>query len=129
MKNTLSIQIFNCIVDGKDGTLRTDTGLGSLLPTTGYFVGGVGKPLVFDSREDANTPDALARIAAFIDAQCAEYIGWWADSETGKVYVDGTSWFRLASEASEAAFQRHEIAFWDIDGACEWRFAYVPVEG
>lgn len=122
---TLAIEIFNSIADRKDGTLSAS---GRDLPTSGYFVGGVGKALVFDSFEQANESGSLRRITEFLRGQSAAYVGWWADSETGKIYIDGTSWFEYPEQAIEAAFRTREIAFWDIEEAREWRFTYTPVE-
>lgn len=123
--NALAIDIFNHIADGEDGTLDTS---GADLPVGGYFVGGVGNPLVFNGFEEANASGALRRLASFLEAQSAPYVGWWTDSDTGKVYVDGTDWYEGEFEAGKAARTRGEIAFWDIARERELRIAYVEGE-
>lgn len=118
MNETHTLEIFNSIVDGRDGTLDT---MGYTLPKDGYFVGGAGDPLVFDSAEDASTPDAFRRIRQFVADCPARFIGWWKDSQTGKVYIDGTSWGRALGPSMWLAGERGEIAFWDISNAREIR--------
>lgn len=116
---TIALKIFNDIMDGKDGTLDT---IGTYpLPDTGYFVGGCGKPLVFPSAEDANLSGALRVIAEFVKSTPARYAGWWTDSDTGKVYVDGTTWHANYNDAEAVTRERGEIAFWDIGRAREIR--------
>jgi len=109
--NAIGIDIFNSIADGNDGTLGAD---GANLPVTGYFVGGVTAPLVFDSFREANTPSALGDIVEFLKSTETAFVGWWTDSETGKVYVDDTTWHSSLESATGAAQERGEIAFWDI---------------
>ena len=122
----IAIEIFNSIASGVDGTLDTVTVYD--LPTTGYFVGGHGKALVFESLEEANKSTALKQIIELVEDREARFIGWWADSETGKIYVDGTSWHETEFEAGRAARERREIAFWDIARERELRLAYVDGE-
>lgn len=123
--STIILEIFNHIADGRDGTLDT---LGYDLPLTGYFVGGRGEALVFESTEDANRSASLRKIGEFVEGTEARYVGWWTDSETGKVYVDGTDWFASEYAAGRSARERKEIAFWDIERERELRVAYVEGE-
>lgn len=125
MNRTNAVRIFNDIADGKDGTLDT---MGYDLPAHGYFVGGQGEPLVFESAEEANLPGSLNRIARFVEDTEARFIGWWTDKETGKVWVDGTTWHIHRTTAFHAALQRGEIAFWDIKRDRELRLAYAEGE-
>lgn len=118
MNNTNAIEIFNSIVDGKDGTLDV---MGYDLPTHGYFVGGAQPPLVFESVEAANTPGAMRAILSFVTDATARYVGWWTDSETGKVYLDATTWFYSHPAAVRACRGRGEIAYWDIANQQEIR--------
>lgn len=115
--DTYAAEIFNSITDGKDGTLDILAGLP--LPEHGYFVGGVGTPLVFESVEAAN----LGLIHQFIENTEAGFVGWWTDQETGKLYVDGSSWHSFGPAAMHAAAIRGEIAFWDIAGQQEVRLS------
>lgn len=114
----LAIEIFNHVADGEDGTASTS---GADLPGEGYFVGGVGDALVFDGFGEANASTALRKVAEFLGAQSAAYIGWWADSASGKIYVDGTSWHADYDDAEQACRERGEIAFWDIANKREFR--------
>lgn len=118
MRNTIPLAVFNSIVDGDDGTLDV---MGYELPAHGYFVGGNGSPLVFESREAANTPGALRSMVEFVKNTPARFVGWWADSGTGKVYIDGSDWFASLDEARRIALERGEIAFWDMAGNREIR--------
>lgn len=113
-----SVKIFNDIADGQDGTIMLDF---SALPSFGFFVGGVGQPLVFGSAQEANTSQALRRITEFVGSTEALFVGWWTDSADGKVYVDGSEWYPDVDKAQRAAEERGEIAFWDIASASEIR--------
>lgn len=115
----IAIEIFNSIASGADGTLDTIEVYD--LPTTGYFVGGHGKALVFESFEEANKSTALKQIIEFVEDREARFIGWWADSETGKIYVDGTSWHADYDEAERVTRERNEIAFYSIADQREFR--------
>ncbi len=110
-----AIQIFNDIASGKDGTLDIT---GRDLPEHGCFVGGVTTPLVFESVADANRSTALNRIhlfVALVDEQTdTPYIGWWLDEDTGKVWVDASTWYADPADAAAACRERGEIAFYDI---------------
>jgi hypothetical protein len=91
------------------------------VPTTGYFVGGVVASLVLDmptSHSDAKIHEFVGRLFRTLDA---EYVGWWVDGETGKLYVDGTSWHADYDEAESVCRQRHEIAFYDIENQRDFR--------
>lgn len=114
----IAIEIFNSIADGEDGTIDT---LCSDLPKRGYFVGGFGSPLVFDSTEEANRSAALTAIHDYVRNTPARYVGWWTDSGTGKVYVDGSTWHTEYAEAEQVCRERGEIAFWSIADQREFR--------
>jgi hypothetical protein len=119
--NSVALEIFNSIVDGEGGTVATN---GFDLPETGFFVGGLVPPLVFESAEDANRPEALGAIQRFIADNVPTYVGWWTDSETGKVYVDATSWHWSKALATHAATSRGELAFYDMLEQRDIRIAY-----
>lgn len=111
------------------GTLRLG---GGELPIYGYFVGGVVRPLVAELGDRPS--DTLDNIKFFVgnlaeDTQAlrsVRYIGWWTDEETGKLYVDGTSWHADYNEAERACRERGEIAFWDIERQREFRPVVQP---
>ncbi len=117
-----AIQVFNSIVHDVDGTIDVT---GNPLPTTGYYVGGAAEALVFDSVTDANHSTALRDIALFVDGSESRYIGWWKDTETGRVYVDATDRVSTLRDALALGQIRGEIAVWDIANAKEIR---VPVK-
>jgi hypothetical protein len=116
--NAIGIEIFNSLADGKDGTLSVDGGEPA---AAGYFVGGASAPLVFGSLEKASHHTALGDIIEFLKSTETAFVGWWTDSETGKVYVDDTTWHSSLALATHAAQERSEIAFWDIANAQEVR--------
>lgn len=105
--------------------------IGEDLPTTGYFVGGMVSPLVLGNGIDF-TPDALFEIDVFVDyvrtRVGAEFIGWWTDEETGKVWIDATDWYETEFRAGRAGRRRREIAIFDIARQCELRLAYAEGE-
>ena len=83
----------------------------------GYWVGGAGSTLVFNSEQLI----MLALVNEFFESCLSEYVGWWTDSETGKVYFDAVTWFPDLRAAHRAAEDRGEIAFWDIANGEEVR--------
>ena len=100
---------------------------GGDLPAAGYFVGGVVSPLVIEPGDDqADVRDNLKFFLGYLTEDTAalrsvQFVGWWTDEETGKVWVDGTSWHESEAEAMSASVGRSEIAFWDIAGQREIR--------
>jgi hypothetical protein len=94
------------------------------LPDYGYFVGGMGDPLVFQSEYDMDD-DSIRR---YVLAGSSPFIGWWTDEEDGKVYLDGSEWFESEDEAARVSRTRKEIAFWDIANSRELRLVYVDEE-
>lgn len=82
----------------------------SLLPTDGYFVGGAGTGLVFAK---GATPDRYMLIQLMLRAT-SEYVGWWTDPESGRLYVDGATWVGSRSEANRMCVERGELAFYSI---------------
>jgi hypothetical protein len=90
------------------------------LPNHGYFVGGAGPVLVFPServmRDNWPTVKAYAYGVRLSDHQ---FIGWWTDPETGKVYLDCSTWHGDMFTADQQAMRRGEIAFYDVEHACD----------
>lgn len=94
--------------------------LGHSVPTYGYLVGGAGPVLVFQS-EDA-LREHWGMVESFVSAVHAhghQFVGWWTDPETGKVYLDVSTWHPDMYQADEQAMRRGEIAFFDIEGASD----------
>lgn len=86
------------------------------VPTHGYLVGGAGPALVFPSEQGMREHWDMVR--AFVDIAHAaghQYVGWWTDPKTGKVYIDCSTWHWLAASADAQAVKRGEIAFYDIE--------------
>lgn len=114
--------IIRQIIDNPDGgTVVAGAGIKATSEYGGYYVGGNGKPFIADSVESMHQ----GQLREWLDAQSADYIGWWTDSADGKLYVDGTDWFPTREAAAKASFDRHEIAFWGIAEEREFRFEYV----
>lgn len=100
------------------GTARRD---GRKLPSSGYFVGGAGRALVIEPGPDASTRDRVREFLRGIDLDGAMYVGWWTDEETGKLWLDTTTWTASYNQAEDWCSERDEIAFWDIKRAREFR--------
>lgn len=97
------------------GTVRLS---GGSLPSSGYWVGGAGgQTLVYDSFVVMSGPE----VVAFVAACPTDYVGWWVDSETGKIHVDHVEWFPEESDAMIFAASWSEIAIYDISNAKEIR--------
>jgi len=96
------------ILDNPEGgTAHTE---GDPLPTGGFFVGGAGTVLIFRNQDEMDE----SLIKAWLADPATGYVGWWTDQDTGKVYLDWSSWYRSHSQACFWAARRGEIAFWDI---------------
>ena len=80
---------------------------------------------IFLGEDLAFTPDAAWDVEVFAtylaEVIGAHYLGWWADSETGKVWVDGTTWYGDLAEAARVGRYRNEIAIYDIEAQAEIR--------
>ena len=93
----------------RDGELSTQE--------DGYYVGGRFAPLVFDSINEVDRGE----IAWWVGQHHSMYYGVWTDSETGKVYVDGVSYFVGKHYALAVGRGRNELAIWDIENGVEIR--------
>lgn len=99
------------------------------LPSTGYFVGGVVSALIIEPEND--TPEeqveALDHFVEYVSGPrvAADYLGWWTDEETGKLWVDATSWHPTEYEAGLFGRGRREIAIYDIAKERELRLVYA----
>lgn len=113
--------------NSEGGTVRMD---GRPLPTTGYFVGGAGRALEIDMSDGAiGAASAIDRITDYLKGVTLDrvmYVGWWTDSETGKLWLDTTTWTANYNQAEQWCTDRDEIAFWDIARAREFRPVIKP---
>lgn len=107
---------------GEDGGTVSVNGLP--LPVSGYYVGGVVPTLVFGSRGEVRFPEVLA----FLEASGTSYVGFWVDSDDGRVHFDAVDWYEWAALAETIATSRKEIAIWDIRNEREVRLGYVASE-
>jgi len=103
---------------------------GEDLPATGYFVGGVVSPLIIEPDDSlAEQKEALDTFISYVDEQTiAPYLGWWTDDETGRLWVDATTWHPTEFEAGRTGRKRREIAVFDIERNRELRLTYVEGE-
>ena len=86
---------------------------GNDVPTAGFYVGGVVESLVFDSRDKIDFPS----VREFLGRADTPFVGFWLDTETGKIYFDLVDWYRSVRDALHLAKVRGELAVWDV--ACE----------
>lgn len=98
------------------------------LPSIGYYVGGLASPLILSTPLEY-VPDARWDAKVFInylrEYVACQYVGWWSDSETGKVWIDATTWHTREFTAEKVARERREIAIYDIHNDRELRIAYT----
>lgn len=90
--------------------------LGHSVPAYGYLVGGAGPVLVF--RNEADLREHWGMVESFVSAVHAhghQFIGWWTDPETEKVYLDCSTWHAELYDADRLSQRRGEIAFYDIE--------------
>lgn len=104
---------------------------GDDLPVTGYFVGGLVSPLIIEPEDPpADQREALDTFIEYLNGPtvAVSYLGWWTDEETGKLWVDGTTWHETEFEAGRIGRRRREIAIYDIAKQRELRLVYVEGE-
>jgi hypothetical protein len=87
------------------------------VPTTGYLVGGARPAVVADSFETLSG-QAVIELA---DTSPTLYVGWWIDSDDGRIYVDAVNWYSIEGAARAIGKIRGEIAIWDIANESEIR--------
>ena len=91
-------------------------------PKWGYMVSLKDGP-VFDTITGVDT----GRVTAFIKENLPSmdfplfFFGVWIDSETGKVHFDLSEQFANRSNARHAAYERNQIAIYDVENAKEIR--------
>lgn len=98
------------------GTLPTR---GHVVPARGYMVGGAWPTIVLEPGQSVET--MRPRLEAFIMRLPTPYVGWWEDTQSGRLYVDGADWFAVREDAERVARDRGEIAFWDLSAGAEIR--------
>lgn len=96
------------------GTVRLS---GGALHAYGYYVGGVGRELVYDSLVTLKGSE----VRAFVADCTTDFVGWWVDSETGKIHIDWVNWFPRRPMAESVGRVRKEIAIYDIANAKDIR--------
>lgn len=104
---------------------------GGPVPESGYFVGGMVSPLVLEPEElllSTGHEMIDTFVTYLLDRVSADYLGWWTDEETGKLWVDATSWHETEWEAGRVGRQRREIAIYDAANQRELRLTYVEGE-
>ena len=97
------------------GTLTLSGELGT--PNHGYFVGGAGPLLAFQSEEMLR--ENWKAVESYVSAMISsghQHLGWWTDPETEKVYLDCSTWHPDMFQADQHAMRRGEIAFYDVEG-------------
>lgn len=93
---------------------------GAELPTTGYYVGGVGTVSMPSSEltEGNVEPWVIERAA-----EGARFLGVWVDVETGLVWLDECTHVAEWADARALGLLAGEIAVWDIAANDERRLA------
>jgi hypothetical protein len=91
----------------------------AIQPKHGYFVGGHGPCLVLPSMEHL-TRELADSFASHIRT---DWVGWWTDSETGKIYLDAVQWYPFRVDAEREARYAGEIAFYDVANDSDVRLA------
>lgn len=117
---------FEQIVASPEGGTASLHGQG--LPTRGYFVGGLVSPLILDDFSGDADWNVEIFASYLTDSVRAHYLGWWTDGETGKIWVDGTTWHATELEAGQVGRERREIAIYDVASQRELRLQYVEGE-
>lgn len=99
---------------------------GDPLPTEGYLVGGIVSPLILDPLDSPQeqTDQVESFVSYLAQTGLARLVGWWTDSETGKVWVDGVSHHATEYRAVSLGRGRREIAIFDIVQGRELRLTY-----
>lgn len=107
-----SLAVVNTIIDNPEGgTFRLS---GEALPTTGYFVGGRVSALIIEG-DPRGYREEIEFFVEYLSTLGADYVGWWLDEDTGKIWVDCSDWFRDYETAERICRGRGEIAFYDIE--------------
>lgn len=115
-------EIIRSIIDKPEG--GTWGTLSRHLPDYGYFVGGAGEAFVAESASEMRQD----RFRTWLDKVTTPFVGWWTDSETGKLYVDAVTWYEDEYPAAAAGLARGEIAIYDIQRQRDLRLVHVPAE-
>lgn len=82
----------------------------TILPEHGYYVGGTSAELVIESLDTLDRGD----VEAFVAGNLSDFVGWWADSQTGRIHIDDVEWVAALPLAERVGRARGEIALWDI---------------
>lgn len=91
----------------------------------GYAVGGVCSGLVFDA--NVTEEEFTASVDSWLDETLPKrnvYCGVWFDTESQKIFVDGTDLISNLDNALMVAKRRNELAIWSFRDANEVRVDY-----
>lgn len=105
------------IIDNPEG--GTVSLLGDPLPQDGYFVGGRVSALIIEG-DPRGYREEIDFFIEYLHTLGAEYLGWWLDEDTGKLWVDCSDWFADYATAERVCRARGEIAFYDIERQCSF---------
>lgn len=89
-------------------------------PTEGYVVGVEGHEM--GAASEVSIPELAKWVGTF--AGTPYYFGSWRDAETGRVYFDAVEVHEDLQEALRFAYDREEIAIWDLANNAEIRVEY-----
>lgn len=120
---SVASSIFDAILDGETG--GTFSRIGRVDFTTGFYVGGAVPSLVID---DAFSRPLLVRLDKFVTDCPTDLVGFWFDTDNGKLHLDAVNWYQDEYTASAIGRVRKEIAIWDIKNDREVRLAYAEGE-
>ncbi len=105
-------------LDGGTMSLRESMSV----PSYGYMVGGAGPVLVL--RDSLGVDESRFLVESYLShvrIQGHGFVGWWTDRETGKFYLDCSTWHESVTDADRASTERKEIAFYDLGNDREMR--------
>jgi hypothetical protein len=103
---------------------------GRPVPKSGFMVGGVVDPLIFQFLDVLNPTDRanLTRVLFEYVSQYNEtlsdrhyFLGAWIDQKEGRLYIDVSQHVIVKQYAEELAKERGELAIWDVANSAEIR--------
>jgi hypothetical protein len=93
-----------------------------VMPTKGYAVGNGAKGIALTFGSDLEAFDvSVERVIAQTKLIGADYFGTWIDTSTQQLYIDPVNVFASKDFALGVAFERGELAVYDLDKQREIR--------